>query len=197
MNRRRFTILFTALALTAAFAPACSDDSNPTASELTGADAAVIADISQAEIDAAVAMPDLTEDQRAAIRAAFQHAREQLAAIRAQLAAGEITREEALAASRQVHAELFQTLQGILPPRPVPPLLGLTEEQVAQIRALRQQLVAFILETRAQVVSGELTPQEAHAAIRAKIQETSQGICAVFTLEQQGQAPVCQAPAGG
>lgn len=196
MNRSRFTILCTALALTAAFAPACSDDSNPTASDLTGADATIIADISQAEIDAAVAMPDLTEDQRAAIRAAFQHAREQLAAIRARLAAGEITGEEALAAARLVHAELFQTLQGILPPRPVPPQ-GLTEEQIAQIRALRQELVAFIRETRAQVVSGELTPEEARAAIRAKIQETSQGICAVYTLEQQGQAPVCQAPAGG
>ena len=196
MVRIRVIFLFVC-ALTGSFLLACTGSSTPTAGDEARTDVSIIADISQAEIDAAAGLPDLTEEQRVAIRAAFQHAREQLAAVRASLAAGEITQEEALALARQIHAELFETLQEILPPRPVPPFLGLTEEQVAQIRALRQELLTFIRETQAQVVSGELTPEEARAAIRAKIQETTRGICAVYTLEQQGQAPVCGAPAAG
>jgi len=194
MMHRATTLLFAALV----FALACSGSTTPTTPGGTGSPSAPTAtlpaelDITEAEIDAAAGMPGLDEEQRAAIRAAYAAAREALSEIRAQLVAGEITLLEAFAAARLIHAELFATVQAILPDRPEPPQdLELTREQLGQLIALRLETLAFLRELYGRVASGELTAEEARAAFQVHLQESNRQMCAILTAEQQAKTLTC------
>ena len=198
--RPNLAILFAALTLPLALA--CGGSSGPTATN------AVIEDISEAEILASTHLSDLTEDQRAALSAAFAAARAKIAALRARHQAGELTDQEAMAIARQIHAELVAAIESILtpeqlashrpplggPPHPHrPPDLGLTDDQLAQINALRQQLAAFGRSLAAKVQSGELTGLEARAQMHAALRRFNAAVCAILTAEQQTQAVFCSA----
>jgi len=202
--RPNLAIVFAALALPLALA--CGGSTAPTAPD------AVIEDISEAEIVAASHLSDLTEDQRAALRAAFQEARAKIAALRARHQAGELTNEEARAIARQIHAELLAAIEAILTPEQLaqhrhplgprpgphrPPDLGLTDDQLAQINVLRQQLAAFGRSLAAKVHGGELTGVEARAQMRDAVRRFNAAVCAILTAEQQGQARFCAAAGGG
>jgi Spy/CpxP family protein refolding chaperone len=183
--RPHLALLFAALALPLALA--CGGSSAPTASTATDP---VIEDVSEAEILEASGLSDLTEEQRAALRAAFEEARAKIAALRAQYAAGEITAAEATEIARQIHQELLAAIQAILTPVP----LFLTPEQRAQIAALFMRLAAYGRELQAQVESGEITAQEARRLFFARAHEVRLLVCEILTSEQRGRFPFC--PAG-
>lgn len=200
--RSNLSFLFTALALPLALA--CGDASAPnapTASEL------VIEDVSEAEILADLDLDDLTEEQRAALRAAIHEAHLAIMEIRRAFNAGEITLEEARARARAVHQALIATLSTILTPEqledflrppigPHPPGLDLTEEQRAQIMALRQDLAAFVHSLAEQVHSGEITGEEARGQFFAALRRFHAAVCAILTPEQQANSPFCRAAGG-
>ncbi|HUP01861.1 MAG TPA: hypothetical protein VM737_10130 [Gemmatimonadota bacterium] len=164
-------------------------------------------EISVAEIAGSAFLDDLSEEDKAAVRAALQAAREEIRAIIARFRAGEISREEARAEIAGVHSRLIETLGQFLtdeqidrllqdrPGRPRPDL-DLTEEQLAQIRELRAEFHAFVREIRAAVGAGELTAREGRRQIRAKAQETRQALCAILTPSQQAKVPFCRVPGG-
>jgi hypothetical protein len=202
--RPNLAILFAALALPLALA--CGESSGPTATN------AVIEDISEAEILASAHLSDLTEEQRAALAAAFRDARAKIAALRARHQAGELTNQEAMAIARQIHAELLAAIESILTPEQLashrpplggpppgphrPPDLGLSEDQLAQINALRQELAAFGRSLAAKVQSGELTGVEARAQMHAALRRFNAAVCAILTAEQQARAPFCGGAGG-
>lgn len=166
---------------------ACSDSGSP------AGPADPIEDISDSEVVAASATPGLTEDQRAEIRAAYERARQRIAELRTRYQAGEVTEAEARAIVRQIHAELLATIHEIVgrPGPGQPPFLGLTQEQMAQIGALRQELAAFFREVHARVQSGELTPEQGRTALREKAVEVHRRICAILTPEQRARGGFC------
>jgi hypothetical protein len=182
---RLLSILLGALLLPLSIA--CSDSGSPTAP------ASPIEDISDSEVVAASATPGLTDDQRAEIRAAYERARQRIAELRVRYQAGEVTDAEARAIVHQIHAELLAAIHAILgrPGPGQPPFLGLTQEQMAQIAALRQELAAYFREVQARVESGELTPEQGRAALREKAAQVHRRICAVLTPEQRGRAGFC------
>ena len=201
--RRNLALLFGALALPLAIA--CGD-SNPAAPELD------IEDVSDTEaIVTADHLASLSDEQRAAVRAAFAEAHQAIARILRGHRAGDLTREEAHALARQVHDALLQKLSTILTPEQLdalrngphhrpdsrPDPLQLTEEQKAQILALSQALGTFVRDLRSQLESGQITAGEARAQLRAAVQRFNASVCGLLTADQQSRAPFCSAGATG
>ncbi|MEJ2152448.1 MAG: hypothetical protein P8Y29_05760 [Gemmatimonadota bacterium] len=182
----------------------CSDEG-----DLTTGPAGDLADLEQlqisaSEIAASEFLDDLSEEDKAAIRAALQAAREQIRAIIAQVRAGELSREEARLQIRTVHQELIATLAEFLTDDQIKrlldhlrgrddrPNLDLTAEQLRQIQVLHEEFHQFLREIRAQVDNGDLTPEEARRLVREKAQQTRRAICGVLTSEQQAQVRFCR-----
>lgn len=192
--KRKLAIFFSALALPLALA---CDSTAPTAPGDAGIEA-----ISEAQVLAGVNIDGLTDEQKAALRAAFQEARQALERIRHALRAGEITREQAIADARQIHQRLMEAIASILTPEQLEQLrhhpqgpgdLGLTEEQIAQLRALHEAYTAFVRSLREQVQNGAISAEDARAQLRAKARELRVAMCGVLTAEQQSQVPFCAA----
>jgi Spy/CpxP family protein refolding chaperone len=193
-----------ALVLALPLALGCSDES-----DLTTGPAGDLADLEQlqisaSEIAASEFLDDLSEEDKAAIRAALQAAREQIRAIIAQVRAGELSREEARVQIQAVHEELIAKLAEFLTDDQIDrlidhlrdrrddrPDLDLTEEQLRQIRALHEEFRQFVREVRAQVENGDLAPAEARRLVREKAQQTRRAICGILTPEQQAQVRFC------
>jgi Spy/CpxP family protein refolding chaperone len=184
-------LLLAAFALPLALA--CGGSSAPTETE------PVIEDISEAEILEAAGASDLTEEQRAALRAAFEEARAAIAELRASYAAGEVTAAEATEIARQIHQDLLAAIQSILTPEqldrfqhqpPVP--LFLTPEQRAAIAALFMRLAAYGRELQAQVENGEITALEARRLFFARAHDVRLLVCEILTPEQRTRFPFCQ-----
>ncbi len=150
-------------------------------------------EISDAEITAAASMPGLTDEQRAAVRQAFEDARVALADVRARLIAEEISPEEARAEAQRIQLELLAKLETILPSGGVFPFdFDLTWEQRLEIFALRLETLALVVRLHAQVEGGTLNGEEARAVFQAHVLEMSGRICAVLTPEQRARHPACQ-----
>ena len=193
-----------ALALALPLALGCSDEG-----DLTTGPAGDLADLEQlqisaSEIAASEFLEDLSEEDKAAIRAALQAAREQIRAIIAQVRAGELSREEAELQIQTVHEELIAKLAEFLTDDQIKrlldhlrdqrddrPDLDLTEEQLRQIQALHEEFRQFVREIRARVENGDLAPEEARRLVREKAQQTRRAICGVLTPEQQAQVRFC------
>lgn len=163
--------------------------------------------ISAAEISASGFLDDLSDEDKAAIRAALQAARAEIRGIVADFRAGEITREEARAQIAAVHDRLIETLgqfltdvqiERLLHHRPGHPRpdLDLTDEQVAAFQALREEYHAFVQDVRQQVHQGEITAEEGRRLVRQKAHETRRAFCAILTPDQQGKVPFCHGPEG-
>jgi len=196
-----------ALVLALPLALGCSDESN-----LATGPAGDLADLEQLQISAneivaSEFLDDLSEEDKAAIRAALQAAREQIQAIIAQVRAGELSREEAQVQIQAVHEELIAKLAEFLTDEQIDrlldhfrdrrddrPDLNLTEEQLRQIQALREEFHQFVREIRSQVENGDLAPEEARRLVREKAQQTRRAICGVLTPQQQAQVRFCHAP---
>ncbi len=192
-----------ALVLALPLALGCSDEGDLTtgpAGDLAGLEQL---QISASEIAASEFLDDLSEEDKAAIRAALQAAREQIRAIIAQVRAGELSREEARLQIQTVHEELLAKLAEFLTDDQIKrlldhlrgrndrPDLDLTEEQLRQIHVLHEEFHQFVREIRAQIDTGELAPEEARRLVREKAQQTRRAICGVLTSEQQAQVRFC------
>jgi hypothetical protein len=201
--KRNLGALFVAMALLMSFA--CSGSNTPAAPEDEAFDAAVIEDISEAEVLSASHVSDLSDEQKAQVRAAFQEAREALAAIRADLRAGTITREEARARAQEVHEELIETLESILTEEQLERLRNhrphdrgdpLTPEQLRQIHALRDDLAAYARSLRQQVHEGDITAAEARDLLRQAVRRFNAAVCEILTEDQRGRERFCAAAGG-
>ena len=195
-----------ALVLALPLALGCSDES-----DLTTGPAGDLADLEQlqistSEIAASEFLDDLSEEDKAAIRAALQAAHEQIRAIIAQVRAGELSREEARVKIQAVHAELIDKLAEFLTDDQIDrlldhfrdrrndrPDLDLTNEQLRQIQALVEEFHQFVHEIRSRVENGDLAPEKARRLVREKAQQTRRAICGVLTAEQQAQVRFCHA----
>lgn len=196
MMKLRFLLVAPALSM----ALACGDHDAPTAP------ADSIEDISEAEVLAATHFDELTDEQKAAVRAALQKARAAIARIRASLRAGEISRAEAHRLAGAVHDALIAELEDVLTPEQLdrltrpgdqrPPDLGLTEEQKAELLELRRDLALFAATLRRRVVNGELSAQEARAELRAAVRRFNAAACAILTAEQRDRFGFCRAAGG-
>lgn len=193
-----------ALVLALPLALGCSDES-----DLSTGPAGDLADLEQlqisaSEIAASEFLDDLSEEHKAAIRAALQAAREQIRAIIAQVRADELSREEARVQIQAVHEELIAKLAEFLTDDQIARLLDhlrdrrddrpdleLTAEQLRQIQALHEEFRQFVREIRAQVENGDLAPAEARRLVREKAQQTRRAICGILTPEQQAQVRFC------
>ncbi len=193
-----------ALVLALPLALGCSDES-----DLSTGPAGDLADLEQlqisaSEIAASEFLDDLSEEDKAAIRAALQAAHEQIRAIIAQVRAGELSREEARVQIQAVHEELIAKLAEFLTDDQIArlldhlrdrrddrPDLDLTEEQLRQIQALHEEFRQFVREIRARVENGDLAPEKARRLVREKAQQTRRAICGVLTPEQQAQVRFC------
>lgn len=199
-----------ALALVLPLAAACGDDdvTSPNADTLALGDL-LLDDISEAELFASGGLEDLSDDDKAAIRAALQAARDQIHSVFRQVRAGEMTREEARAELDRIHNALMETLSQYLTDEQLDrftnrfmnhrpgapggdrPELGLTDDQLAQIHELKRGAREFFQSLREQVESGAITREEAREMIRMKAQETRAAFCAILTADQQAQVPFC------
>ncbi len=137
---------------------------------------------------------DLTEEQRAAIRAAFADACAELTALATQLEAGEITEEEYLAAAKAVHEQLRETIWNIL-----------TEEQQAiveenltarLIECLNKRIdagpehIAKIVERMTEAFGLE---EDQQAAITAVLEGALTDVTAIRDALESGETDVSQA----
>jgi polyhydroxyalkanoate synthesis regulator phasin len=193
-----------ALVLALPLALGCSDESDLTTGPVGDLVDLEQLQISASEITASEFLDDLSEEDKAAIRAALQAAREQIRAIIAQVRAGELSREEARVQIQAVHEELFAKLAEFLTDDQIErlldhlrdrrddrPDLDLTEEQLRQIHALHEEFRQFVREIRARVENGDLAPQEARRLVREKAQQTRRAICGILTPEQRAEVRFC------
>lgn len=201
----RTPMVITLLAVAFFLAAACGDGGGlATAPDPAGLG---FEDISAGELGASGFLDDLSEEDKAAIRAALQAARAEIRAIVAAFRAGEITRDEARAQIAAVHDRLIETLGQYLtdeqidrllhhrPGHPRPDL-DLTDEQVAAIQALREEFHAFVRDIRNQVHEGDITAQEGRRLVRQKAHETRRAFCAILTPDQQAKVRFCHGPEG-
>lgn len=199
----RTPMVITLLAVVLPLAAACGDGGGlATAPDPAGLG---FEDISAGELSGSGFLDDLSDEDKAAIRAALQAARAEIRAIVADFRAGEITRDEARTQIAAVHDRLIETLGQYLtdeqidrllhhrPGHPRPDL-DLTDEQVAALQALREEYHAFVQDVRQQVHDGEITAEEGRRLVRQKAHETRRAFCAILTPDQQAKVPFCRGP---
>ena len=192
------------LALTVVLTAACSEGGAPaTAPDREAGDGLEI--ISAGEIADAAFLDDLSDEDRAAIREALRSAVEEIRGILARLRAGEIDRAGARALIEAVHVGLIGTLSEFLTEEQIErliqgrfghgrPDLGLSDEQLRQLRALKagcRERVARVVEA---VKTGEITAREGRWRVREIAQQCRRESCSVLEPEQQAKVPFCRGP---
>ena len=203
MQFARFLVLALLVALPAA---ACSDDDNPAAPDLG------FEQISESELVAAGYLDDLSDEDRAAIRAILQAAHDELREIHRAVRAGTLTGEEARTQARQIHEDTIDALSAYLteeqvarllhrlhdgppngPPAGPRPGLALTDDQRAALALLQEEYRAFVTDLRARMQAGTVTAEEARDEVREQAQALRAAICdEVLTETQREQAPFCR-----
>lgn len=193
-----------ALLVLAALA-ACGDDR----SAATGPsdDVLAVEDVPLAELAQTASLEGLTDEDRAAVRAALETAVRQLRSIRERFRAGEITREAALAEARAVHDTLIETLSRFLTEEqiarllrrhddPARPRLELSPEQREAIGDLLEAFRSFVREVRADVGAGEISAEEGRRLVREQARDLRAEVCAILTEEQRAEVRFCGSGAG-
>jgi hypothetical protein len=182
---------------------ACSDESfspteGPAADEALGFD-----EVAASEIATSGYLGDLSDEERAGVRAAFARAHASLADIRARLDAGTIDRAQAMAEVRLVHERLHEELAAFLTPDQIRDLrdrrhdrpwltdLRLTPEQAREIRAIWNALHDELAEIARKLHAGELGPEEARALAHQVTQRAQAAICDVLNDEQAAKVRFC------
>lgn len=191
------------LALALVLTAACSDGGGPaTAPDLDGGTGFEL--ISAGEIADAAFLGDLDEADRAAIRDALRSASGELRAILARFRAGEIDRAEARALIEAVHLGLIETLSEFLTEEQIErlihgrfghdrPDLGLTDEQLRQLRALRAECQERVERVIQAVKEGDITAHEGRRRVREIAHQCRRASCAILDAGQREQVPFCLA----
>ncbi|MFN2432782.1 MAG: hypothetical protein ABR599_08205 [Gemmatimonadota bacterium] len=159
-------------------------------------------DVATADVVSLTHLEDLSEEDRAAVRAALEEARLEIRATRERFRSGEITRDEARDQVAAVHDALIGALSSLLseeqierllrrgPDRPAPDL-DLTEQQRLALQALRDEFRTFVRDVRAAVHDGEISARAGRHQVREKARETRTAFCALLTPEQRAHVPFC------
>jgi hypothetical protein len=160
-------------------------------------------EVSASEIATTGYLGDLSEEERAGVRAAFERAHASLADIRARLQAGTLDREQATLEARAVHDRLQEELAAFLTadqirelrdrrhPRPWLTDLRLTTEQAREIRAIWNALHDQLGEIARRLHAGELDPEAARALARQATQRAQTAICDVLNQAQAAKVRFC------
>jgi hypothetical protein len=160
-------------------------------------------EVSASEIGTSGYLGDLSEEERAGVRAAFERAHASLADIRARFEAGTLDREQATLEARAVHDRLQEELAAFLTaeqirelrdrrhPRPWLTDLRLTTEQAREIRAIWNALHDQLGEIARRLHAGELDPDAARALARQATQRAQTAICDVLNQAQAAKVRFC------
>jgi hypothetical protein len=160
-------------------------------------------EVSASEIATTGYLADLTAEERAGVRAAFERAHASLADIRARFEAGTLDREGATLEARAVHARLHEELAALLTadqmrqlrdrrhPRPWLTDLRLSTEQAREIRAIWNALHDELAEITRKLHAGELRPAEARALAHQVTQRAQSAICDVLNEVQAAKVRFC------
>jgi hypothetical protein len=197
------TIAMAALAT----APACSDGgSAPTATQSAAFDSA-FEQVAAAEIVASGFIENLTDDQRAALMAAFERAHAALGQVFDRLRAGEIEPEQARSEAMAIHEALLSELAGFLSPEQLAalrearpqgsgrPRLGLTEEQRVAIQSIWDRLHESLQAIGARLDAGEIEPEQARSEAMAALTAAHEAFCGVLDASQEARVPFCSGEA--
>ena len=199
-GRRRFRL---ALAGMFAFAGGCSGDGTDPVGSGEPVEVPEFAAVSGSEIAASGYLGELTDEQREAVRAAFERAHASLADIRSRLQAGAIDREQAAAEARAVHELLLEDLSEFLTPEQIAELrdrrphrpwhvdFRLTPEQAREIRGIWNALHDALHQIARELHAGEIGRDEARVQARQATARAHAAICVVLTDEQAAKVPFC------
>ncbi|HJR54418.1 MAG TPA: hypothetical protein VJ982_11990 [Gemmatimonadota bacterium] len=198
--RRRFRL---ALAGMLAFAGACSGEGSGPVGSTEPVEVPEFAAVAGSEIAASGYLGDLTDDQREAVRAAFERAHASLADIRSRLQAGAIDRAQAAVEARAVHEQLLEELSQFLTPEQIAELrdrrphrpwhadFRLTPEQAREIRGIWNALHDALHQIARELHAGEIGREEARLQARQATARAHQAICDVLTEEQAAKVSFC------
>ena len=199
-GRRRFRL---ALAGMLATAWACSGDGEGPVGGGDPAEVQEFAAVAGSEIATSGYLGDLTEEQREAVRSAFERAHAALADIRSRLQAGAIDREQAAAEARAVHELLLEELAEHLTPeqirelrdrrhdRPWHPDFRLTPEQAREIRGIWNALHDALHHIARKLHAGEIDRDQAHLLAHQATSRAHAATCGVLTDRQAAKVPFC------
>lgn len=199
-ERRRFRL---ALAGMLALAAACSGEGSGPVGGDEAAEVPEFAAVAGSEIAASGYLGDLTDEQREAVRAAFERAHAALADIRARLQAGAVDREQARMEARAVHDQLLEELSQLLTPEQIRELrdrrpdrpwhvdFRLTPEQAQEIRSIWNALHDALHQIARELHAGEIGRDEARLQARQATARAHAAICDVLTEEQAAKVPFC------
>ena len=192
-----------ALAGMLATAWACSAEGSGPVGGGDPAEVEEFAVVAGSEIATSGYLGELTEEQRAGVRAAFERAHASLADIRSRLQAGAIDREQAAAEARAVHELLLEELGQFLTPEQIRELrdrrphrpwhadLRLTPEQAREIRGIWNALHDALQQIARQLHAGGIGRDEARLLARQATSRAHAAICDVLTEEQAAKVPFC------
>lgn len=192
------------LALAVVLTAACSDGGAPATAPDRDAGAGLEL-ISAGEIVDAAFLDDLNDEDRAAIREILRSAAEEIRGILARLRAGEIDRAGARALIEDVHVGLIEALSEFLTEKQIErliegrpghdrPDLDLTDEQLRQIRALREACRQAVARVKEAVETGDLSAAEGRRRVRRIAYECRRSFCAILDPDQQAKVPFCREP---
>jgi uncharacterized membrane protein len=190
-------------ALAVVLTAACSDGGAPATAPDTDAGAGFEL-ISAGEIVDAAFLDDLDDADRAAIREALRSAAEEIRSILARLRAGEIDRAGARALIEAVHVGLIETLSEFLTEEQIErliqgrfghdrPDLGLTDEQLRRLRALKAECRERVARVIQAVEAGEITAREGRWRVREIAHQCRRESCAILDAGQKDRVPFCRA----
>lgn len=160
----------------------------------------------RSEIDRLKALLSLTDDQVAQIQPILDATRQALEAVRAQVKAGTLSRDDAHAQVKALHDAQKSQILALLTPEQqakwsemrehhcgpfditkLADALGLSADQVTQIQAITSASQDKVNAVNAQVEAGTLSKDEAHAQIKQIMDDTKTAIDGVLTAEQKAQ----------
>ncbi len=159
--------------------------------------------VAASEIATSGYLGDLTDEERAGVRAAFERAHASLADIRARLDAGTIDRAQATEEARAVHDRLLEELAAFLTPDQIRDLrdrrhdrpwltdLRLTPEQAREIRSIWNALHDRLAEIARLLHAGEIGRDEARALARQATGRAHSAICEALNEAQAAKVRFC------
>jgi Spy/CpxP family protein refolding chaperone len=162
--------------------------------------------VERSEIDRLKALLALTDEQVAQIQPILDATRTALEAVRAQVRAGSLNREEAHAKVKALHEDQKAQILALLTPEQqakwsdmrehhcgpfditrLSEALGLSADQVAQITSITSATQAKVNDIHTQVEAGSLSKEDARAQIEQIMADTKAAIDGVLTEEQKAE----------
>jgi hypothetical protein len=191
------------LALAVVLTAACSDGGAPaTAPDRDAGDGLEL--ISAGELVDTVFLDDLSDADRAAIREILRSAVEEISGIVARLRAGEIDRGGARALIEDIHLRLIAALSEFLTEEQIErliegrfghdrPDLGLSDEQLGRLRALKAECRERVVRVLQAVEAGGLTGREGRRRVREIAHGCRREACEILDAAQKNRVPYCRA----